>query len=295
MDIYKMILNKLIKGQIRKPGKDAVNESEELLKGPVKTIKGNIPLQPYDNLVNLNTCGVIKEAVGEKALAEIANELLDLLGTSIAIYEKNGDYAYGIFASGWCRLLDLASWKLCGTENNREALACGKWHCHESCWTTAKLSIETGQPVDRECEGGIHLYAVPIRAGEQIIGSINFGYGNPPQDPGKINEIAKKYNLSPEELLKEAQSYESRPPSVISIAKRHIVTLAHLVGDIVVRKEAEKRLQEKERELSIRNQIANIFLTVPDDKMYDEVLQIILETMKSKYGLFGYISNSRRG
>lgn len=44
-----------------------------------------------------------------------------------------------------------------------------------------------------------------------------------------------------------------------------------------------------EQELSVRNRIANIFLTVPHDEMYGEVLQVVLEVMDSAYGIFGYL------
>jgi PAS domain S-box-containing protein len=46
---------------------------------------------------------------------------------------------------------------------------------------------------------------------------------------------------------------------------------------------------EKQRELTLRNEISDIFLTVPDDEMYGEVLQAVLKAMDSKYGIFGYI------
>jgi len=59
--------------------------------------------------------------------------------------------------------------------------------------------------------------------------------------------------------------------------------------NVTERKQTEKELAEQEQELRIRNQIANIFLTVPDDEMYGELLQVILEAMESKYGIFGYI------
>ncbi len=61
------------------------------------------------------------------------------------------------------------------------------------------------------------------------------------------------------------------------------------LGAAIKRVEAQQRLQESERELLIRNKIANIFLTVPDEAMYNRVLKVILQAMKSKYGLFGYI------
>ena len=57
-------------------------------------------------------------------------------------------------------------------------------------------------------------------------------------------------------------------------------------------KRARQELQTKERELSIRNRISHLFLTTPDNEMYAEVLQVVLEVMKSKYGVFGYINNA---
>jgi len=53
-------------------------------------------------------------------------------------------------------------------------------------------------------------------------------------------------------------------------------------------KQSEISLQKSEWELTIRNRIADIFLTIPDNKMYAEVLQVIMEAMESKLGVFGY-------
>ncbi|MGB7062669.1 MAG: PAS domain S-box protein, partial [Candidatus Zixiibacteriota bacterium] len=61
------------------------------------------------------------------------------------------------------------------------------------------------------------------------------------------------------------------------------------VTDITKRKRSEQALLESERQLSTRNRIAEIFLTTPDDEMYAEVLQILLEVMESRYGIFGYL------
>lgn len=199
---------------------------------------------PYGDLVPNDPSGLIYSTVGKTMLTDIVGDYLDLLDTSAAIYEKNGDYALGIFSSGWCRFMDAASRGLCNTPDNREALTCGKWMCHESCWVEAsKAAIRTGQPADVECEGGIHIYAVPVHAGADIIGAVNVGYGDPPTDEVKLQELATTYGVTVEELRSLAATYESRPPFIIELAKKRLIASARLIGEIVQRKESEEFLR----------------------------------------------------
>ena len=55
------------------------------------------------------------------------------------------------------------------------------------------------------------------------------------------------------------------------------------------RAKAEKIDGGRKDELAIQNRISTIFLTVPDDALYGEVLAVILEAMESEHGVFGYI------
>jgi len=71
-----------------------------------------------------------------------------------------------------------------------------------------------------------------------------------------------------------------------------LVGFAEIARNITHKVLAEKALLDTQHELNIRNKIANIFLTVSDEEMYGEVLQIVLEAMKSKYGIFGYIDEN---
>jgi PAS domain S-box-containing protein len=245
---------------------------EWLLKKSVKsknqyTKRKIIQTQPYGDLTLLNRSPLIRDSVGKDLLADIMSDYLDLLDTSAAVYEKNGDYAIGIFTSGWCKFMDQASHSLCGTDDNRKALNSGKWLCHESCWMKAsKKTIKTGQPADIKCEGGIHIYAVPIKAGKEIIGSINFGYGDPPRSTNKLKKLAEKYNVNFEELCRYAEAYQSRPPYIIELAKFRLETSARLIGEIIVRKLVEKKLQESEEKYRhiVENTTNLIMVTKPD-------------------------------
>ncbi len=65
--------------------------------------------------------------------------------------------------------------------------------------------------------------------------------------------------------------------------------LALVFTDITGRMRTEEALRRSERILFLKNQVANIFLTVPDDEMYSEVLGIVMEALESPYGIFGFI------
>ncbi|MFM8441855.1 MAG: PAS domain S-box protein, partial [Methylococcus sp.] len=59
--------------------------------------------------------------------------------------------------------------------------------------------------------------------------------------------------------------------------------------DITARKQDEELLRRASAEMEARNRITRVFLTVPGEGMYTEVLNIVLETLQSPYGVFGYL------
>ncbi len=81
----------------------------------------------------------------------------------------------------------------------------------------------------------------------------------------------------------------SRP---LTDAQSNVVGMQSTIIDITDRKWAEDVLRRSEEEKTILNQIANIFLTTSDEAMYREALAIVLQVMKSKFGIFGYIGKN---
>ncbi len=206
--------------------------------------------QGYGDLTELNRDGLILKSIGRERLEKFADEYLELLGTSSAIYELNGDYAYGIFSSGWCRMMDRASRNLCDTSDNAEALGSGRWLCHESCWTDcSRRAIAEGAPVDIACSGGIRMYAVPILAYGKVVGAINFGYGDPPEAPEKLRKLSEAYQLDFDDLVCKARSYNSRPLFIIELAKKRLHASARLIGSMIETKQAEEVQRKNEETL----------------------------------------------
>ncbi len=264
----------------RKHNEEDLRKIEWMLSGDqsvdsVQEISPETNDPPYGDLTNLNTSRLILDAVGKETLRNIVNDYLEMLGTSAAVYEKNGDYALGIFSSSWCRFMDQSSRRLCNTDDDGKALASGKWLCHESCWNISKQCIETGNPVDAECSGGLRLYTVPVRAGGEVIGALSFGYGNPPTDFATLDRLASQYAVSKKALRQNARSYETRPPFIIDLAKRRIRSASYLIGEIVERKQAEAALREKTQ-----------LLQSITDNMYD------LVALTDMQGNFTYVGRS---
>jgi signal transduction histidine kinase/ligand-binding sensor protein len=233
----------------------------------------------YGDLTKLNSCRLILDTIGKDTLEEIARSYINLLETSGAIYEANGDYALGIFSSGWCQFLDSASRQLCDTNDDIEALKCGRWACHECCWNEASLqSIKTGKSTEIECTGGLHLYAVPISAHGQVVGSMNIGYGDPPTDSEALRKISKLYQVDKSKLAKLASEYITRPPEAIQAVKSQLVISAKLIGKIIEHQHTEDTLKETTHDLNERVKELNCLygiskLVEKENTTIEEILQ----------------------
>jgi len=208
--------------------------------------------QPYGDLTELNTERTILRMVGKDLLANVAGDALHLIGTSGAVFERNGDYASCLVASDWCRFLDQASHTRCGTIDNRTALASGEWHCRESGKEVLVRSMEAGKPVDMPCRGGINLYAAPIKVDGETVGSITMGYGDPPKEDERLMEVAERYGVSLEKLRELSANMPSRPQFIVAVAKARLRSEAILLGEIIKRKRTEEALADLTKHLEER-------------------------------------------
>ncbi len=192
--------------------------------------------------------GPLKQYVGYDRLNGIVRSFRDLVGSAVAVYEPNGEYAASTFDSPYCSFLERASRKLCGSDDLNEMMASGLWHCHESCWTEAsKIAIETGQPVDlRPCRGGINIFTIPIVAEGQVIGAINFGYGAPPRDQVALQAIAERFQVERTALAAAARDYRPRPDYLIEAAKQQLREVANQIAELYLRRVSEIRLRQSE-------------------------------------------------
>ncbi len=61
--------------------------------------------------------------------------------------------------------------------------------------------------------------------------------------------------------------------------------------DVTEQRRVQEALRRSERILTLKNQIATIFLTIPDDRMFFEVLSVIRHAVDCTHALFGYIDD----
>jgi two-component system, cell cycle sensor histidine kinase and response regulator CckA len=61
--------------------------------------------------------------------------------------------------------------------------------------------------------------------------------------------LAAKYDVDVKELTRHAETYESRPPFIIELAKRRLAVSARLIGEIVQRKQAQGEREQLQSQL----------------------------------------------
>ena len=106
--------------------------------------------------------------------------------------------------------------------------------------------------MDIDCNGGIRLYAVPIFANDEVVGAINFGYGDPPEDRERLQELADTYQVNYNDLVREAHAYETRPPYIIEMAKKRLHATARLISSMIEAKQANEEIRNLNKDLEQR-------------------------------------------
>ena len=199
----------------------------------------------------------------DELLTATLDEMETLTGSSIAFYHFLEADQKTISLQNWSTNTLKYECTAAGKGRHYDIAGAGVW---TDCFHDRRPIIHQDYgslPHRKGMPGGhatvIRELVVPILRGNQVKAIV--GVGNKPAD----------YDESDVEIVSQ---------------------LGDLSWDIVERKQAEDALRHSEEEKTILNQIANIFLTIPHEAMYGEVLAVVLRVMKSRFGILGYIGET---
>ncbi len=167
---------------------------------------------------------------------------------------------------------------------------------------------EPGRIVAEQCGHGLVDCAIPIIVNGKHIASLATGqlFMQEP-DLEDYRQRARQYGFDEEaylEAVKEIPVIETKKLEAVTALLGEIAVVVSQLGyanlaakaeagrlanEIAERRRAEEELHLSERRKMILNRIDHVFLTVPDEEMYGEVLDVVLSTMQSPFGIFGYI------
>lgn len=71
------------------------------------------------------------------------------------------------------------------------------------------------------------------------------------------------------------------------------VSKLKIMRDVTEAKRAKEKLQQEHREIRLANRILEMFVNETGNTLYDKVLALLLEAMKSQYGVFGYVDEQK--
>lgn len=168
---------------------------------------------------------------------------------------------------------------------------CREWRLDERLWEIPLVFYTATYTDTKDEEFSMSLGAarfiikpqepdVLINMLEEVMAEYESSRHNPPIESNVEDTVfLKKYN---EALIRKLEDKLEQLES----ANRN------LEREVMERRNAEEALRQSEKELRIRTRIADVFLTVTDEGIFEAVLQIVLEGLESELGLFGYIDRN---
>ncbi len=260
------------------PGESALHAWQEL----------ETPLAPESTMSALELADIIDS----EELQQLMDEFYRLTHIGIGILDLHGRVLVG---TGWQ--------DICTQFHRVHAESCRL--CRESDLELSR-NIPAGAFKQYRCKNNMWEIATPIMLGEKHVGNIFLGqflFENETPDYETFRQQARRYGFDEQAYLAALDRVPRWSHETVNAAMSFYATLAGIIGNLSYsnvkfasvleeRKRAEDRLRQSERYKTIQNQIANIFLTIPDEEMYGQVLAIVLQVLESKFGVFGFIGES---
>jgi PAS domain S-box-containing protein len=171
----------------------------------------------------------------------------------------------------------------------------------------------TGEPCEIPCWSGFHHVGIPVLVAGRHLATVFLGqflHEDDVPDREAFAARAKEFGFDEEAYLSALDSVPRLSREQVEAVVAHNTSFARFLADLAegrLRADEElrerktyeeelrassERLRRSERDLTLRNDIGQMLLSVPDTGMYEAVLGRLREFFSCEHGFFGYV-NSR--
>lgn len=264
----------------RKRADEMLQESEKRVRRKLDAI-----LSPETDISALELADIIDS----EKIQKLMDEFYQLTHIGIGIIDLHGRVLVG---TGWQ--------DICTKFHRVNPRSCQL--CIESDFELSR-DVPVGTFKQYRCKNNMWDIATPIMLGDRHIGNIFLGqflFDDEMPDYETFRQQARLYGFNEQEYIAALERVPRWSRKTVEAAMSFYAAFAEMISNLSYgnvklasaleeRKRAEDELLQSEHYKTIQNQLANVFLTIPDEEMYGEVLAVVLQVMESKFGVFGFI------
>ncbi len=163
--------------------------------------------------------------------------------------------------------------------------------CRKSNIIAASLAAKAGKPQKYTCYAGLTQFAAPIQIEGHLLGTIVLGdRPTEPIKPGKVKELAEKFNLNFDQLMKAASEVEPWSEETMNNTVNFLHTIANTLISLCYQGYS---LKKKVNELTVLLEINQLLISLLDpQEILDRISEGVVSALNVKASTIRLLNDS---